>query len=313
MGGAQQFVRPAWARWLRLLALFVLPGAVWGLLPLWNSVLPAGLGIFAPAAFDGEILVSGLPAGTPTPFQPLANTPTAPAATAIPIVVIVPEGLETAAGKTAASEPAREPSARAAADPYRWHGLDLRGAGGPLRLVIAPPETVNWGRPVETVFQVGYPCEYADHRACLSVHQDGRLLLATVHSGMGGEGQMLRHALEGTGFNRAGYGLEQIAANVAGLAGSPVSAEQGGIAVDNLRVVAAGRVPASAVQAYFTRPFDEALGLAGIRIDEELARARAGESALLVIETCGWRHPDEGWAPGVSDTTGSIYLVVLGE
>jgi hypothetical protein len=44
-----------------------------------------------------------------------------------------------------------------------------------------------------------------------------------------------------------------------------------------------------------------------------LAEALAGHERLLVIETCGWRHPAEAWAPGVTDTSGSVYLVVIGQ
>lgn len=304
------------ARWLNLLLLFVLPGAACGLLPLFNAAaVPGGAGILD----WQEIPLSGQPQSqmTATPFQPLANTPTPIPPTAVPVEVIVPEGLLTAQefAATATAQallPPAPPVPMPAADPFRWHGLQLSAAGGPLRLVIAPPAAVNWGNPVEVAFQVGYPCEYADHRACLSAHEDGRLLLATVHSGVGGEGDLLRHAIEGTGFNRAGYDLGRISANVAGLVGAPLRAEQGGVTV-NLRVVAAGRVPAVSVQEYFSLPFDEALALAGLNLEEELAQARAGESALLVIETCGWRHPDEPWAPGISDTTGSVYLVVFGE
>ena len=309
------------ARLLNLILLFLLPGAACGLLPLLTAARSGGadqaaaprVQVTQPLSYSAADVVPltavDLPQVTATPFQPVANTPTLPPPSVPTVEVhhLIEQNTPL---------PTEEPTPEPVVSPYLWHGLDLSDGGPLVRLEIAAPEPVNRGQPLEIAFRVGRPCEYYDHRACLSVHDGGRLLLATVHSGVGGEGQSLRHALEGTGLNRAGYGLERIAQNVSALHGAPVRAQQdadASLTVDDLRVVAIGRVPASAVAAYFALPFDEALALAGIDLEEERTQARAGESALLVIETCGWRHNQENWAPGVTDTTGSVYLVVLGE
>lgn len=304
--------------WLKLLLLLLLPGAACGLLPLLTAARveqansPARFSSGGQPYAGARIAVSGWLDGgrafsvTATPFQPVANTPTLP-----PPPVPTVEVHHTIQQNTPQPTPTLEPTP---VSPSTWHGIDLHDGSAPLRLVVDAPEDVNHGMPLVIGFQVGRPCEYADHRACISAHAGGRLLLATVHSGVGGEGQSLRHALEGTGLNRAGLSLERIQQNLSAMQGAPVSAEQNyGASADNLRVLAVGRVPASAVAAYFALPFDEALALAGIDLADELENAQAGSGGLLVIETCGWRHADENWAPGVSDTTGSVYLMVVGE
>jgi hypothetical protein len=190
-----------------------------------------------------------------------------------------------------------------------WNGLDLHAGGPPLALRLGPAGVVNGGLPVDVHFQAGARCAFEDHRACVTPHFGGRVLLITIHSGVGGEGQPLRHALEGTGLNRAGLALAQVQANLAALRGAPAQVEQGG-AIYAGSVAAAARVPASLVDFYYSRPVEEALE-AFARVDPGLQMALESQRPLILIETCAWKHPEEAWAPGVTDTTGGVYLVGL--
>lgn len=235
---------------------------------------------------------------TATPFQPRAATGTP----------FLPVGSTLTPLPTAL--PATSPAAMAAS-PFLWHSLDLGDDRLSIQLVIQPPGQVNHGRPVTVDIHPGSSCEYRDHHACVIAAQDGSFILATVHSGVGGEGQALRGALEGTGINRAGFSLERIQANLEAVQGAPVSLRAGDQQVDGVQVLAAVRVPPEKIEAYFAVPVDEALAELA---DASPALRGALESGqpLLIIETCGWRHPAERWAPSVSDTTGSVYLLVIG-
>jgi hypothetical protein len=180
-----------------------------------------------------------------------------------------------------------------------------------IRLEFRPASRqVNSGRPVTVAFIPGSKCQFGDQRGCVNVFylSDGTpVILVSVHSGVGGEGQRLRHALEGTGFNAAGLTLEQARRNLRGMAGSRVLMGQGQ-AEASAQVIAAGRIPAQRLESYFAARLDRAV---------EMGLAAAGNpdydtrKPLLVIETCGWRMPGEPGGAAVSDTTGSVYLVIL--
>ncbi|MBE0697629.1 MAG: hypothetical protein IH586_11970, partial [Anaerolineaceae bacterium] len=144
------------------------------------------------------------------------------------------------------------------------------------------------------------------------LHYQGRVVLATIHSGVAGDGQPLRHALEGTWLNAAALPLQQVQENLVALQGAGVSIEQSGKKVEGMHVLAAVRVPATQVQDYFSLPVNEGLDLAA-QSSGEMADALASGKPLLVIETCGWHHPQEPYAPGTSATSASVYLVVIGD
>ena len=234
---------------------------------------------------------------TPTPFQPSAPTGT-------PFLPLV------------STQSAEEVELL----PYVFHGQDFSVDGRDIQV------TFEGGLAV--TIRPGWPCEFTDHRACISLHQDGRLILATVHSGVGGEADALRHALEGTGWNRAGLPLEAVRANLLALQGADLRiATQGAQGEGNgtgdqsapgdlagrsdLTVLAAVRVPAGMVNEYYRLPVDDALARLAKNSPELAAALRSGRK-LLAIETCGWRHPEEAWAPGVTDTSASVYLIVIG-
>jgi hypothetical protein len=195
-----------------------------------------------------------------------------------------------------------------------WQGLDLRDESPRIELDLQPAaETVNRGRAISIVVRPGRPCEYQDRRACITHFADakGRVILVTVHSGVGGAAQAFRHALEGTGINRASYSLEKIQANMEALQGAAVSARQNDTVMD-LRVLAVERIPPLRLAEYFggpVTPFIEQMGDSHPMLRQALD---AGE-AVMVIETCGWRHPAEREESLATDTTGSIYLLVVGK
>jgi hypothetical protein len=241
------------------------------------------------------VVDSLLPPATLTPYLPVTSTATRPVEQVLTITVTpqvpsfdLPEAI--------------------------WQGLDLRDESPSIDLAIQPAsETVNHGRSIPITIRPGRSCAFWDRRACITRFADasGRVILATVHSGVTGAGQAFRHALEGTAINRAAYSLEQIQTNMDALQDAAVTTSQGE-ATEKLSVLAVARIPPSRLDEYFggpVTPFIEEIAGSHPRLRQVLD---AGET-VLVIETCGWRHPEEREASMATDTTGSIYLLVLGK
>ena len=136
-------------------------------------------------------------------------------------------------------------------------------------------------------------------------------MLLTIHSGISGEGQQLRHALEGTGINTAGLGSAEILANLDQLQGAIASLHQGTTHLDYLSVVAAMRIPPDQIEAYYALPFLAAVDWAAGG-DEDLRQRLEDGEPLIFIETCGWPVIGEGAAAGEYYGTGSIYLIAIG-
>jgi hypothetical protein len=192
--------------------------------------------------------------------------------------------------------------------------MDEMGAffssGERVVLRIAPPEAVNGGRSIKIAFQPGEDCEYGSGQACVSRHRNGQVILLTVHSGLGGEGEAFRSAVEGTGLNLAFYSFERIQRNLAALGGVPVRIQAGSSGRDDLQLDAVVRIPPARLEAYFARPFDESLEEAAQSSSQLQAALDSGKN-LLIFEICGWQIPGEPAAPEVSPTTASIYLGVI--
>jgi len=188
-------------------------------------------------------------------------------------------------------------------------GVYLSG-GEKVVVRITPPEVVNAGRSIKIAFYPGDACEYGTRQACVSRHWNGQVTLLTIHSGLGGEGESFRSAMEGTGLNLTFYSIDQIQHNLEMLTGAPVSIQSGESGRDDLRLSAVVRLPPAKLEAYFTRPFDDTM--AELAEDNPFFQEalESGES-LLVFEICGWQIPGEPWAPEVSPTTASIYLGVI--
>lgn len=221
---------------------------------------------------------------TLTPFRPQQHTATAqPTATAIP---------------TATASPTPEP--------HRHFADAMTGDGDQINIEIEPPDSVNRGKPVIIRLTVGDACDYGLQRACSSLHRSGSLLLLTVHSGLGAEGERFRQAVEGLGINQAAYSLAKIQANLAGLEAAPVSINDS----PDYELVGVARVPPARLNEYLSANGDDALALAGEYNPAIQSALQSGED-LLAFEICGWQLPGEPAAEGVTPTTASIYLGVI--
>lgn len=228
------------------------------------------------------------PAPTPvwlTPLPPRDSSPPVP----------------NTAGAAVSSEPSLE-----------FYGIDF-GSRQKVTLTIYPPKGVNRGKPIKIAFIPAERCRFGQKTGCVYAYKPsypGNVLVVTVHSGVGGEGQRLRSALEGTGINRAAFSLNQVQQNLAALQGARVTISQGDHAVDSAQVAAFTRIPARTLARYFKAPLSEVLGIAG-DLDPALAPWAIPEQPVIVLETCGWKMPGEKASGQVSDTTGSVYLGVI--
>jgi hypothetical protein len=183
-----------------------------------------------------------------------------------------------------------------------------------IRLLIYPKNhKVNDGKPIEIAFIPGKNCGYQDHRACINYYPDSRgapVTFVTVHSGVGGEGQQFRHAVEGTGPNQAQYSLADVRKHLQALQGSEVVIEQGDRIYNGYRLGGAVRIPPQLLSFYLRTPVSQVLSLAA-RVDGELTANLLPDSQRIVFETCGWWMPEEEWVGGISTTSASIYLGVI--
>jgi len=232
-------------------------------------------------------------AGTPTPFQPLQPTPFQP-------MPSTPTPTQTNAAPEAPA--------------LNFYGIDFSNTQRWVRIHIFPPDkSVNQGKPIVIAFIPGATCVFGDQRACVSSLPTGAESAATyltIHSGVGGEAQSFRHALEGTGWDQAAYTLQQVRANLRALRGAEVVITQGKRRVEGLILGDVARIPPTNVQAYFDTPLQNALEAAA-SLAPGLGDILAPQQPILVFETCGWRIPSEAWAKGLNPSSASIYLGVI--
>jgi hypothetical protein len=212
---------------------------------------------------------------------------------------------ETAEGESV-SEAAVTIEPAHADDPF----AEYLAASEKIALRIQPPEEVNHGRTIKIAVRLGESCEYGTRQACVSRHLDGRATLLTVHSGLGGEGEAFRSAVEGTGLDLAFYPVGKIQAHLSALEKAPVHLRAGDVARDDLVLAATVRIPPQDLAAYFSSTFDDALYKAADR-SQSLRAVLESEKQLLIFEICGWQLPGEPAAPEVTPTTASIYLGVV--
>jgi hypothetical protein len=136
------------------------------------------------------------------------------------------------------------------------------------------------------------------------------VIFITVHSGIGGEAESFRQAVEGLGWNQALFPLARAQKNLRRLAGSTVSITQGAVSLPGFELAAAGRVPAEGLARYFSLPAASALELAA-QFAPVLQPFVNPDQPQVVFETCGWKMPEEPWAPEVTSASGSVYLGVI--
>jgi hypothetical protein len=193
-------------------------------------------------------------------------------------------------------------------------GIDFEDQQDWIRIKLYPKNRrVNNGEPIILKFVPGDHCTYSDHRACVAAFQSSEgtpIIWLTIHSGVGGEGQSFRDAVEGTGIDRAAYSLQKITANLQALSGSQVVISQGMTSTRNLYLQATARIPGSMLQGYFSTSLEDTLDFA-TQIAPELQPANQSTLPLIVFETCGWRVPGQPWFPGTTDTSASVYISVI--
>ena len=192
--------------------------------------------------------------------------------------------------------------------------IDFSPSRNRITITIQPPdERVNKGKPIVIRFYPGEKCKFGDKRGCVVEYQPDELskvLFVSIHSGVGGQGQRLRNAFEGTGLNRAKYKIERVSENLEALSGAKVTIAQGDVEISGLRLMIAARLPGSVMEEYFDFPAQEALATAAT-FESNLADYVMPGQPQLVIETCGWRMPGEEADAVTKDTAASIYLVVI--
>lgn len=191
--------------------------------------------------------------------------------------------------------------------------IDFGSQGERISLKIDPPDPrVNRGELIDISFLPGENCVFGDQQACVVAfrHETQKTIFISIHSGVGGEGQDFRHAVEGTGINRAGYSLQKVDKNMDALLGAEVAILQGGDETGGYSLVGLTRIPASSLEVYLRLPASQAVAFAAA-LDPTLMGGVQKDRPMLIFETCGWKMGAEPWAQGVSGTTGSIYVGVI--
>lgn len=200
--------------------------------------------------------------------------------------------------------------------PLDFYGIDFSPGALPVRIRIDPAEQdINHGNPIMIEFTPGTDCQFGNGNACTSSHPgvlSGHTIFITVHSGIGGEGQQFRNAIEGTGLDRAGLPLDKITSRLQKLQDAEVTIFQGTRVLLGLKLSAASRIPATAIDEYFSLPVPDAIGMAG-ELDQSMRPHLSPDRPQIIFETCGWKVPGESGAKEVSATTGSVYLGVISE
>lgn len=198
----------------------------------------------------------------------------------------------------------------------RRRGILFSPGSATMTLRIEPPTPrFNHGQAVEISFMPGRTCSYGDGRACVYMFSAANgipIIYLTIHSGVGGEGQAFRHAVEGTGLNRAASTLPEIQANLEALVGARVVLSQGEKTRRQFELVGLGRLPPDRMAAYIAAPVERALPLAA-EIIPGFDAFLAPESPLIIFETCGWKVNGEPGAEQASATSGSVYIGIIQE
>lgn len=242
---------------------------------------------------------------TATPFRPVADQPTAEIQAAAS-----EQPPRTPQVLSLKPLPTRQPTPQ----PFVFQGIDFSNHDKRIRITIYPPdEQVNQGKPIVIVFYPGDRCAFGDQRACINSYQSregGQVTFVTIHSGIGGQAENFRDAIEGSGLNQPGFSLKKTLSNLQALQGARVEVKQGETILGNLELAIITRIPASGVNKYIHSPADRALEIAD-DLGPDIPRLLHPEQPQLIFETCGWKMPEEPWAKSVSSTSGSIYLAVI--
>jgi hypothetical protein len=193
-------------------------------------------------------------------------------------------------------------------------GIDFAIKNKPIFITFLPRDPkINRGKSITIRFRPGETCAWGEKRACVysfksTVGQD--IIFITVHSGVGGEAQGFRNAIEGTGINGAKYSLEQTMDNMESLTGSEVLIRQGDNKILNLSFTGMIRIPSISLTNYINLPVEESIDYA-FSIPSSFTQEINPSIPMIIIETCGWRMRGEAKTPGISPTSSSIYLGII--
>ncbi len=303
---------PAW-QWLVLILFFGLLAACQAL-PVANPppqakpALQPSLVDLTPTQVNLSPTLTPFGPADPTPWQPeptflALETPAEPG---IPLQVTPQAAVPTLVVRAPAVPVILEPS-------LNFYGIDFASHEKVTITIYPPDKKVNRGKPIRMSFIPAGNCRFGTKKACVYAYKPsvtGNVIILTVHSGVGGQAQSFRHALEGTGINRAGLGLEAVQRNLKGLNGAEVVIEQGGRKVSQRLVDGLVRIPARALGRYFRAPMAKILEVAA-DFNPRAVTWVIPQAPILVIETCGWKMNGEAGSQNASDTTGSIYLAVI--
>ncbi|MGW8249424.1 MAG: hypothetical protein ACWGO1_02190, partial [Anaerolineales bacterium] len=227
---------------------------------------------------------------TPTPFQPQLPTPTYSQPQALEAADSIPDDL-------AVEQPMPG-----------FYGIDFSNPWERIRIKIYPPDwTINRGKPIVIAFTPGQSCRYGDRQACVNRYttpQGGDVTYLTVHSGVNGEAETFRRAVEGFGFDQAGFPLRKIQARLRDLAGADVEIVQGETVVSGLELSVAVRIPPKFMGDYLESALPDALSLAA-SINPSMQGSLTPDAPQVMFETCGWKMPWEPWLPGMTSTNAS--------
>jgi hypothetical protein len=289
----------------RRYTLFILAFVL--ILVLWMSVATVVLSPYRLA----HIIKAGAPDApalipTPTPFRPVANRP----AEASEQVDTQYQPQQTPQVLSWRPPPTREPASHS----LSFYGVNFADRDKRVRITIFPPnKQVNQGKPIVIAFVPGENCEFGNQLACVNAYlteTGSQAIFLTIHSGIGGQAEIFRSALEGTAFNQPAFSLSKVQNNLLALQGAQVEIKQGEMILTNLILRVVARIPSTNVNQYIRSSADQALDIAS-DLDPDISTLIDPAEPQLVFETCGWKMPEEPWAKSVTTTSGSIYLVVI--
>jgi hypothetical protein len=251
---------------------------------------------------------------TITPFRPAqieysqyAQAPIQPTAapTVLPTVLAMPVGKIRLAPQV---------SSVSSFEDGNFFGIDFVDRRNRITIKIIPSsKRVNGGKPITISFIPGKKCQFGNKRACVSLiytPADGPVTFLSIHSGVGGEAQPFRSAIEGVGLDQASFSLKQVQANLNALSGSEVVINQGEQSITGLKIAAITRIPAKSLNRYMDADLNSSLEFAA-SLDDEFEQVLQTNQPQVVFETCGWKMPGEPMSGGVSSTSASIYLTVI--
>jgi hypothetical protein len=192
-------------------------------------------------------------------------------------------------------------------------GIDFSSGSPQVTLDLIPNDELgSTNQPVKVSFFPGEHCAFGEGIACTYVFpssRDPKVVFVSVHSGIGGDADSLRDLVEGTNFNQGKYSSNEVQHRIEMLVGSKINLSQGEEAVQGLTLLSIIRVPPENINEYRQLPVEYTLDYAAglTSLDQSFF-----DQDLLVIETCGWRLPDDMEVEGWANTSYSVYLALIG-